>query len=301
MLTEYFKMNTSNPKACQYLYKEFPEYFTWNKSGKFWKSRVAKNRLQIGRLVYANPCEGDRYYLWVLLNHDKHYESLAEDFRHTNDNYTMVEQMVLRDISYHLTSLGKDIRHYGLPKLHESGDFRQFLPVVAHGTRAQIAYVTLLRSYIWESVRRIRLTQNMRAQSDTWFVDYLLRIGNDTEETFGDDYVQLPDDILIDSPSEDICINTLIDHMRERAILSTRNEHVDVVNALMMERFSGSKMVYYNFDLVEDDPRNNYPLDFLNSITPNGLPPHELVIKKNCSVILFETLILTMAVVMAPD
>uniref|UniRef100_K3XS22 DNA helicase Pif1-like 2B domain-containing protein n=1 Tax=Setaria italica TaxID=4555 RepID=K3XS22_SETIT len=133
---------------------------------------------------------------------------------------------------------------------------------------------------------------------------YLMRIGNGTEETFGDDYVQLPDDILIDSPSEDIFINTLIDHvfpnldvnctsvayMRERAILSTRNEHADAVNALMIERFPGSKMVYYSFDSVEDDPRNNYPLDFLNSITPNGLPPHGLTIKKNCPVILLRNL-----------
>ena len=64
------------------------------------------------------------------------------------------------------------------------GDFRQVLPVVPRGTRAQITDATLLRSYIWESVRRIRLTQNMRAQTDTWFADYLLRIGNGTEEAF---------------------------------------------------------------------------------------------------------------------
>ncbi|RCV12073.1 hypothetical protein SETIT_2G239400v2 [Setaria italica] len=69
MLTEYFKMNASNPETRKYLYREFPEYFTWNKSKKFWKSRVAKNRLQIKRLVYANPNEGKRYYLRVLLTH----------------------------------------------------------------------------------------------------------------------------------------------------------------------------------------------------------------------------------------
>jgi len=38
------------------------------------------------------------------------------------------------------------------------GDFRQVLPVVPHGTRAQITDATLLRSYIWKNVRRIRLT-----------------------------------------------------------------------------------------------------------------------------------------------
>jgi hypothetical protein len=43
------------------------------------------------------------------------------------------------------------------------GDFGQVLPMVPHGTRAQITYATLLRPYIWESVQRIRLAQNMRA------------------------------------------------------------------------------------------------------------------------------------------
>ena len=78
------------------------------------------------------------------------------------------------------------------------GDFRQVLPVVTRGTRAQITDATLLKSYIWDNVRRIRLTQNMRAKNDNWFADYLLRIWNGTEKTFGDNYVQLPDDIIVE-------------------------------------------------------------------------------------------------------
>jgi ATP-dependent DNA helicase PIF1 len=48
--------------------------------------------------------------------------------------------------------------------------------------------------------------------------------------------------------------------------------------------------IYYSHDSVDDDTTNNYPLDFLNSITPNGFPPHELKIKKNCPVILLRNL-----------
>ncbi|XP_039803734.1 uncharacterized protein LOC120667807 [Panicum virgatum] len=90
------------------------------------------------------------------------------------------------------------------------GDIRQVLPVVPRGTRAQIIDATLLRSYIWESVRWIRLTQNMRAQADTWFAYYLLRIGNGIEEAFEGDYMWLPDDILIHNPPEDDSIVILI-------------------------------------------------------------------------------------------
>ena len=77
-------------------------------------------------------------------------------------------------------------------------------------------------------------------------MEYLLRIGNGTEKTFGDNYVQLPNDIIVEwrqnssknankISSEDNPIDNLIeqvflklkanctspDYMRERAILST--------------------------------------------------------------------------------
>jgi hypothetical protein len=68
--------------------------------------------------------------------------------------------------------------------------------------------------------------------------------------------------------------------MRERAILSTRNEHVDGLNDRMIDMLPGKEKVFYSHDSVDDDTNNSYPLDFFNSITPNGLPPQELRIKK---------------------
>jgi ATP-dependent DNA helicase PIF1 len=185
------------------------------------------------------------------------------------------------------------------------GDFRQVLPVVPRGTRAQVTDASLQRSYLWDNIRKIRLTRNMRAQTDPWFSSYLLRIGNGTEETIGIDYVRLPEDIVIGytADNED-SINTLIQHvfpsleenarsaeyMSTRAILSTKNEHVDQLNAKMIAMFPGEEKVYHSFDSVDDDSRNNYPIEFLNSITPNGLPPHVLIVKINCPVILLRNL-----------
>ncbi|XP_020147860.1 uncharacterized protein [Aegilops tauschii subsp. strangulata] len=67
MLTEYFKANQNHTWATNILYKDFPRRFTWQKGKKYWKERV--ERYQIGRIVSANPAEGERYYLRVLLNH----------------------------------------------------------------------------------------------------------------------------------------------------------------------------------------------------------------------------------------
>jgi ATP-dependent DNA helicase PIF1 len=116
------------------------------------------------------------------------------------------------------------------------GDFRQGIPVVTRGTRAQVTDATLQRSYLWDKIRKIRLSCNMRAQLDPWFSEYLLRIGNGTEETIGDYYVRLTDDIVIGYTDTEVAVNKLIQdvfpsieehatsaaYMSSRAILSTK-------------------------------------------------------------------------------
>ena len=69
------------------------------------------------------------------------------------------------------------------------GDFRQVLPVVPRGTRVQICDATLLRYYIWDDIKIIRLKKNMRAQNDVLFSEFLLRIGDETENTFQNEYI----------------------------------------------------------------------------------------------------------------
>ena len=166
------------------------------------------------------------------------------------------------------------------------GDFRQVLPIVPRGSRAQVTDTCLQRSYLWPNIRKIRLSQNMRAHSDPWFSDYLLRISNGTEETIEDDYVRLPDELVIGYTDNEVAANKLIDdifpsleehatsvaYMSSRAILSTKNEHVDKLNTIMIERFPGEETFYHSFDTIVDDTNNHFPIDFLNSITPNGFP-----------------------------
>jgi ATP-dependent DNA helicase PIF1 len=120
---------------------------------------------------------------------------------------------------------------------------------------------------------------------------------------FAGDYVCLPKDIVIEYKDEH-SIDRLIDcvfldldrnvcctqYTHERGILCTRNDYVDEINARMIDRFPGKVTVFYSFDSVDDDKHNNYPQDFLNSITPNGLLPHELRIKINCPLILLHNL-----------
>ena len=79
-------------------------------------------------------------------------------------------------------------------------------------------------------------------------------------------------------------------YITSRAILATRNEYVDTINMKLVNRFPGEEIIYHSFDRAEDDPQNYYPSEFLNSLTPNGLPPHVLKLKVNCPVILLRNL-----------
>jgi ATP-dependent DNA helicase PIF1 len=58
----------------------------------------------------------------------------------------------------------------------------------------------------------------------------------------------------------------------------------------MIKLFAGEEKVYYSFDEAVDDPNNYYPEEFLNTLTPSGLPPHVLKLRINCPVILLRNI-----------
>nr|KAJ0200924.1 hypothetical protein LSAT_V11C600309890 [Lactuca sativa] len=63
MLTTFFEKNKEDSNARKYIYKDFPNHFTWNTSTHCCSPQKIKS--MIGRLVYANP----RYYQRLLLCH----------------------------------------------------------------------------------------------------------------------------------------------------------------------------------------------------------------------------------------
>ena len=91
------------------------------------------------------------------------------------------------------------------------GDFRQVLPIVRRGSRAQVVGASLRMSYLWDSMRHLKLVRNMRAKSDPWFAKYLLRVGGGSEEATIDDEIHLPHDICVSHIRKDSDLDTLID------------------------------------------------------------------------------------------
>ena len=115
-----------------------------------------------------------------------------------------------------------------------------------------------------------------------------------------DDYICLPSNITVTGANEEDSILKLLNivyadlkthatsanYMTSRAILSTTNEYVDQISERMIELFPSSM----SYDEAIDDTHNYYHEEFLNSLLPNGVPPHKLFIKKDCPVILLRNL-----------
>nr|GEX03722.1 hypothetical protein [Tanacetum cinerariifolium] len=69
MLIAFFELNKRDTNVRQYLYRDIPRYYTWNKITRMWK-RLKQGKMR-GRMVFANPIEGEQFYLRVLLQHVK--------------------------------------------------------------------------------------------------------------------------------------------------------------------------------------------------------------------------------------
>ncbi|CAJ2653406.1 unnamed protein product [Trifolium pratense] len=84
----WMEANKKYPEARQLTYGEFPTRFVWNKDERRWKPR--KRGFSIGRLHFAPPGSGQRFYLRTILNYVKGPTSFA-DIRTVNnvtyDNY----------------------------------------------------------------------------------------------------------------------------------------------------------------------------------------------------------------------
>lgn len=191
-----------------------------------------------------------------------------------------------------------------------AGDFRQTLPVVTRGTRADIIQACLKSSRLWNSVQTLNLRTNMRAHlsenADDNFPQELLKIGQGVFSslnlsTNGPDIV-LNESLghivyslqhLIDAvyPELEKLLDRDFHWLYSRAIMSPRNDSVNEVNNLILQKAPGQVKIYKSVDTVCNvEDIVNYPLEFLNSLNPSGLPPHELLLKIGTPIMLLRNL-----------
>ncbi|KAF1876597.1 hypothetical protein Lal_00021155 [Lupinus albus] len=169
----------------------------------------------------------------------------------------------------------------------------QVLPMISKGNNAEMIGVCIVKSPLWAYTNVLHLHQNMRSLQDHNFSEYLMRIGDGIEPTICDDLVKIPQHMTIKWEGDD-SIQQLIQeifpnlrnhgwdgsYMSERAILTPTNENVQKLNNIIINHFPGEDHNLLSFNEVEEDTNNLYQQEYLNFITPGGLPPHILKVKK---------------------
>jgi len=213
------------------------------------------------------------------------------------DEASMIPTHALHAMDRCLQDIMQDDRPFGGKSLLLGGDFRQVLPVVPRVPPAVIIDTCLKRSPMWPLFEQHRLTRNMRTlPGEGEFAAWLLQLGNGE---LNDTSTQ-PETIEI--PPQCVCNGDLIhevfstaDHsnLQARVILSPKNEHCLQVNERVLGTLPGEVRMYISADSVKCDnkeERQNYPTEFLNSLTPSGMPPHRLNLKVNAVVMLLRNL-----------
>ncbi|XP_076298040.1 uncharacterized protein LOC143217539 [Lasioglossum baleicum] len=186
-----------------------------------------------------------------------------------------------------------------------SGDFRQILPVVYRGTRADEVNVCLKQSTLWPAIEKVTLTTNMRVQlggseESASFSSLLLRIGDGTIGS--DDNVTLSPQLCnVVSTIEDLISRVYPDAANisnqseqwlcNRAILTLTNDQATSINSAVLDMFEAEEMHYRSLNsTVTADESVQYPTEFLESIAVPGLPAHILKVKIGVPVMLMRNL-----------
>ncbi len=236
------------------------------------------------------------------------------------DEVTMGDRYLFEAVDRTLRDvLGKDKPFGGITTVF-GGDWRQCLPVLGRGKdRADVVSRCLKSSPLWEACQHFSLTTNIRARNaggeTLAFANYLLDVGDgnlprhENTSKYGDFWVQISEDMTLQAETKDEGLDFLIEFvfgrlqerddgrsepnykdptwLCSRAIMTSTNDESLGINEKVANIFPGQEQAFLSANtLLEKDSEENYPLDYLQSLTPQGWPPHQLRLTKHASVML---------------
>ncbi|XP_067124547.1 uncharacterized protein [Centruroides vittatus] len=186
------------------------------------------------------------------------------------------------------------------------GDFRKTLPVVPRGTRADEVNDCLKSSSLWLKIKILHLKTNMRVNLNRdakakEFADLLIQIG-DRKLKEKENYITIPKELCklagdLEALTEHISPDLVnlrkkpISWLKERGILSPKNDRTKEINQVLLQKFHADEMTYSSIDsVVEKEETVNYPVEFLNTLKPSGIPFHKLTLKIGAPIMLLRNL-----------
>ncbi|UYV76743.1 hypothetical protein LAZ67_14001932, partial [Cordylochernes scorpioides] len=154
------------------------------------------------------------------------------------------------------------------------------------------------QSKLWPLFVILRLTQNMRAGIDAQsFSQWLLKVGDGDLPTDQQGLISLPESCIFHGVDlvQEIFGSSYgdITALSQSVILTPKNTDSLEINEKVLDRLPNRSQCFLSVDSVECEnveEQNNYPTEFLNSLTPTGMPPHRLNLKIGAIVMLLRNL-----------
>lgn len=168
------------------------------------------------------------------------------------------------------------------------GDFRQILPIVPDGGRAEIVLAALNSSVLWSHVKVLRLTRNMRLiPGDNSremielksFSEWIMAIGDGSigKNDNGESEIDIPEDLLVMDCGDPV--KTIVTEIygetfdkeddpvfyQRRTILSPRHLDVAIINDYMLTRLSGRYFYICVLSVLLDFRLTSFKILFLIS------------------------------------
>ena len=146
---------------------------------------------------------------------------------------------------------------------------------------------------------RVHLKGDLKTEE---FSNLLLEIG-DGKLKEEDDKVHIPENLcevvkdlktLSDKIYPDLCDLYSKDPKRpkEKALLTPKNDTAANINDSLLDKLSTEMVRYQSVDsVVEIEDVGDYPVEFLHTLNPPGIPPHNLCLKVGAPIILLRNLI----------
>ena len=159
-----------------------------------------------------------------------------------------------------------------------TGDFRQTLPVIPRGTRADQIHSCVKASELWKKVQVFHLTQNVRTllsgdPDAKVFEEVLLKMGEG--ELTGTGIIAVPEEVCVRDKNaliEVIFPNIAINYKTEgwlskRAILAPKNKMVDDINSALLQKIPSQQKIYYSKDFpINAHDSIKFPQEVLNNL-----------------------------------
>jgi len=184
-----------------------------------------------------------------------------------------------------------------------AGDFRQIPPIVPDGGRQDVLRACIKSSTFWKDIKVHHLSISQRCKGDQSYADFIMQVGNGEAPHVTDhapplialshiEYVESLDDLTEFVYPSDVISDP--EQCCRRAILSGTNRNIADINSFVLDKLPGEAFHLLSADSVslsEDSPDVIFlQNEILNSISHPGAPDHDLVLKKNCVVILIRNL-----------